>query len=268
MLSAVVLTKNEQDKIKACLESIKWVDEIIIIDSGSEDKTLEIAKEYTGKIFIFKDFDFAILRNKGMEKATGDWVLYIDSDERILSNLREEIEEFIKSDKFSALAISRKNIIFGKLVRYVPFWPDWVIRLLKKDDFETWVGKVHEYPKFRGRLGYTKNSLLHLTHRDLEQIVLKSLEWSKIDAQLRFDTHHPAMSGWRFIRVLFSELFNQLIVRRGLSGGTVGIIDSILQSFSTFMSYTRLWQIQQSKSIDNIYNDIDKNLMENNFKYP
>lgn len=268
MLSVIVLTKNEEDRIKACLQSVKWADEIIVVDNGSKDQTLQVVKKYTDKILEFNDQDFSTLRNRAAEASSGEWLLYVDADERVLDSLKQEIETITYGSPFSAYAISRKNIIFGKEVKYGPFWPDWVIRLLKKRNFETWEGKIHEYPKFKGKLGYTKNSLLHLTHRDLEQIVLKSLEWSKIDAQLRFDAHHPAMSGWRFIRVLFSELFNQLIVRRGFSGGTVGVMDSILQSFSTFMSYTRLWQMQQSKHLNNIYNDIDQDLMENNFKYP
>lgn len=266
MLSVIVITKNEEDRIKACLESVKWPDEIIVVDNGSEDHTIDLAKKYTDKILSLKDQDFATIRNKGMEKASGEWVLYIDADERVLEPLREEIEALIKSSKFSAYAISRKNIIFGKDVRYGPFWPDWVIRLLKKEDFETWIGKVHEYPRFKGKLGYTKNSLIHLTHRNLDQIVLKSLEWSKIDAKLRLEANHPKMSGWRFLRILFSEMFNQGIVRGGFFNGTRGVMDSILQSFSMFITYVRLWQMQQEKPLDEIYNEIDKKLIENNFK--
>ena len=264
-LSVVVITKNEEGKIRVCLESIKWADEIIVLDNGSSDTTIEIAKKYTDKVFSFNDLDFASIRNKGMEKVINDWVFYVDADERVLSDLKTEILENIKSNQYSALAISRKNIIFGQEVKYGPFWPDWVIRLLKKDDFEEWIGKVHEYPKFKGKLGYTKNSLLHLTHRNLDQVVLKSLEWSKIDAKLRMEAGHPKMSGWRFLRILFSELFNQGILRRGFFGGSVGVVDSILQSFSMFMSYVRLWEVQQ-KSLNEVYDEIDKKLIENNFK--
>lgn len=265
-LSTVVITKNEEGKIKACLESIKWADEIIVLDNGSSDKTIEIAKKYSDKVFVFNDLDFASIRNKGMEKATNDWVFYVDADERVLSDLQTEIVELIKSNQYSAIAISRKNIIFGQEVKYGPFWPDWVIRLLKKDDFEEWIGKVHEYPKFKGKLGYSKNSLLHLTHRNLDQVVLKSLEWSKIDAKLRMEAGHPKMSGLRFLRILFSELFNQGILRRGFFGGSVGVVDAILQSFSMFMTYVRLWEMQQSKPLDEIYDEIDKKLIEENFK--
>lgn len=266
MLSVIVITKNEQDRIRACLESVKWADEIIIVDNGSTDNTIKISKSYTDKIFKFAGLDFAALRNKGMEKASGEWVLYIDSDERVLIPLKQEIEAMIAFSGMSAYAISRKNIIFGKEVKYDPFWPDWVIRLLKRQDFETWVGKVHEYPKFRGELGYSENSLLHLTHRDIDQIVLKSLEWSKIDAKLRLKARHPEMSGWRFLRILFGEIFNQGIKRGGFFNGTVGVMDSILQAFSMFMTYVRLWQLQQPKQLNKIYDDIDEKLIENNFE--
>lgn len=267
MLSVIIITKNEENRIGACLESVKWADEIIVVDNGSSDNTLNLAKKYTDKILIFKDQNFATLRNKGMEKASGEWVLYVDSDERILDSLKKEIEVMITLANFSAFAISRRNIIFGIEVKYGPFSPDWVIRLLKKEDFETWVGKVHEYPKFKGKLGYTKNSLLHLTHRDVDQIVLKSLEWSKIDAKLRFEAGHPQMSAWRFIRILFTELFNQGFKRGGFFNGTIGVIDSILQVFSMLITYIRLWQLQSTKPLDEIYDELDKKLVGDEFKY-
>lgn len=266
MISAVVIAKNEEKMIKTCLESIKWADEIIVVDNGSTDKTLEIAKKYTQKILIFNDQDFATLRNKGMSEAKGDWVLYVDADERVLDPLKKEIEMLITFSDYSAFALSRKNIVFGKEVSYGPFWPDWVIRLIKRADFETWVGKVHEYPKFKGELGYSKNSLLHLTHRNVDQIILKSLEWSKIDAKLRYGAKHPQMTGWRFLRIFLSETFNQGIKRGGFFNGTVAVVDSLLQVFSLFLTYVRLWQMQQDKPLDKVYEDIDKSLIENGFK--
>lgn len=266
MLSIVIIAKNEEARIKACLESVKWAQEIIVLDNGSSDKTLDIAKEYTKNIFTYHDIDFSSLRNKGMEKAKGEWVLFVDADERVLASLKDEIIELIHKGEFSAIAISRKNIIFGQQVRYGPYKKDWVIRLLKKSDFKSWIGKIHEYPKFKGELGYSNNSFLHLTHRDLDQFILKSLEWSKIDAKLRLESKHPPMSGWRFLRIFITETFNQGIKRRGFFGGTVGIIDSILQVFFLYMTYVRLWQLQQSQPLDQIYDQIDKQLVENNFE--
>lgn len=266
-LSIVVITRNEEGRIKACLESIKWADEIIVLDNGSTDKTLAIAKEYTDKIFNFNNLDFSSIRNRGIEKATNDWVLYIDSDERVLSSLREEIQQIIKVDQYSAVAISRRNIIFGQEVNYGPFHKDWVIRLLNKVDFEQWSGKVHEYPKFNGKLGYSKNSLIHLTHRGVDQFMAKVMEWSKVEAKLRLEANHPQMSKWRFIRIFITTVFDQLIKRRGIFGGTVGMIDSILQSLHLYIVYVRLWELQQSKPLDQVYDEIDKKLIADSFKY-
>lgn len=267
MLSIIVISKNEEGRIKACLESVKWADEIIILDNGSKDETLEIAKKYTERVFEYSDLDFASIRNKAMEKAKGEWVMYVDCDERVLLPLKEEIRNLIKSNQYSAYAVSRKNVILGQEVNYGPYKKDWVVRLFKRADFKGWSGKVHESAHFNGKLGYTRDSLLHLTHRDVDQIVLKSLEWSKIDAVLRYDSNHPKMSGWRFLRIFFSELFTQGIKRKGFFNGTVGTVDSILQVFSLFITYVRLWQMQQGRPLNKFYDDLDKKLIENNFKY-
>ena len=267
MLSVVVLTKNEEQMIKACLESVKWADEIVVVDQGSTDRTLEIVGKYTDKIFKNTSLDFTERRNMGMEKSSGDWVLYIDSDERVLEPLRQEIQSLIGNTEKSAFALKRKNVIFGTEVNYEPYKNDWMIKLLKKSDFKTWKGEVHEYATFNGELGYTKNHLLHLTHRDLDQIVQKSLNWSKIDAKLRFDANHPKMSSWRFFRILISETLNQGILRKGFFNGEVGVMDAMLQVFSLFMTYVRLWQMQQRVPLEEKYRKIDEELMKNGFKY-
>lgn len=276
-LSIIVIAKNEQEMIKTCLESVKWADEIIVINNGSTDKTADIAIGNGARVVKLESDDFsktrnepkvssfAALRNRGMEEAKGEWVLYVDSDERVLTPLKTEILELIKSKK-SAYAVSRRNIIFGKEVSYGPYKKDWVIRLFKKSQFEKWVGRVHEYGKFKGELGYMKNSLLHLTHRDLDHFLLKALEWSKIDAQLRLKSGHPKMTKWRFLRILVTQCFEELIKRKGLFGGTVGIIDSVLQVFSFYMTYVRLWELQQPKPVSEVYKEIDKELIESGFK--
>lgn len=267
MISVVVLTKNNEDIIKGCLESIKWADEIIVVDNNSTDKTAEIAQKYTDKIYKSGEENFSMNRELGMSKAKGDWVFYMDSDERVLKDLREEIQTLIEKTNKSAFAISRRNIIFGKEVKYSAFWPDWVIRLIKKSDFIKWVGEVHEYATFKGDLGYTKNSLLHLTHRSVDNIVLKSLDYSKIDARLRLKASHPEMSSWRFLRILITETFNQGIKRRGFFNGAVGTMDSLLQTFSMVITYIRLWELQQLQSREDIYKSIDEKLIKDDFSF-
>lgn len=266
-LSIVVIARNEEERIEACLKSCNFGDELILLDSGSTDKTVEIAKRNGARVVAVKSGNFAEIRNLGMQEAKGEWVLYVDADERVLKPLQDEIRELAAGTGYSAFALSRINIIFGQKVSYGPYKKDWMIRLFKKSDFETWVGKVHEYGKFKGQLGYSKNSLLHLTHRDLDHFILKSLDWSKIDAQLRLDSSHPKMDKLRFMRILFTESWNQLIRREGLFGGTVGFIDSMLQVFSLYMTYVRLWELQQPKPLNETYKEIDRKLLEDGFEF-
>lgn len=265
MLSVVLNVKNDQEVVNGCLESVKWADELIVVLNDSTDETEKISREYTKNVFKITGQDFAKVKNLGLQKAKGVWVLFIDADERVLTPLKEEILQIIQKNEKSAYAISRKNIIFGSEVSYGPYKHDWVIRLVKKTDAKGWVGEVHEHLEFEGKLGYSKNSLLHLTHRNVDHFILKSLEWSNIDASLRLKANHPQMSGWRFLRIFVTETFNQGIKRGGFFGGTVGVIDSILQIFSMFITYVRLWQLQQKKPLDQIYKDVDKKLIDNNF---
>lgn len=266
MVSVIIIARNEEEMIENCLLSVKWADEVIVLDNGSSDKTKEIAKKYTSLVFESSSDDFSALRNLAMKQAKGEWVLFVDCDERVLEPLQKEIKNLIKSGEFAAFAISRQNIIFGESKRYPAFWPDWVIRLIKKDSCQGFTGEVHEQPVIDGKLGYTKNSLLHLTHRNVDQVVLKSLDWSKIDARLRLKTNHPKMTSWRFLRILFSELFNQGFKRGGFFAGTVGTIDALLQVFSLVLTYIRLWEMQQDQPLSQTYKRIDQDLKQNDFK--
>lgn len=267
MISAIIIAKDEENMISTCLESVKWADEIVVVDNGSTDKTSQIAKKYTNKVYSWSGDGFSALRNYAISKSSGEWVLFVDTDERVLVPLRDEILKLVKDGNYSAYAISRRNIVFGVEQKYGPFWPDWVTRLIKKDAFQGYIGAVHEYPKINGKLGYTKNSLLHLTHRNIDHIVLKSLNWSVIDANLRLEANHPKMSGWRFIRVFILELISQCIKKKGFFSGTIGVMDSLLQTFSLVITYVRLWQLQQSKSREQVYMDLDNKLMSDGFIY-
>ena len=267
MISVVIIAKNEEKMIKACLESVKWADEIIFYDNNSTDKTVEVAKKYTDKIYKFNELDYAKVKNEAFEKTKGDLIFYVDADERVLNNLKDEILEIAEKGERAAYAVSRRNVIYGSEEKFGGFWPDWIIRVVKRDKFKGWKGEVHETLTFEGELGYTKNSLLHLTHRDLEQVVLQSLNWSKIDAKLRLNSNHPKMSSWRFLRILFGELFVLGIIKGGFFKGDRAVIDSILQTFSLVMTYVRLWEMQQKKPFEQVYEDLDKKLIEDNFKY-
>lgn len=268
MISVVIITKNESAMIKTCLESVKWADEVIVADSGSTDDTIAIAKGYAKIIKVTGD-SFSGWRNQALNQVKSDWILFVDADERVLKPLYDEIQEIINIENSqSAWAIPRRNVILGEEKSYAAFWPDYVIRLFKKDKLKGYKGEVHEQPEFTGDLGKLKNPFLHLTHRDIDSMVLKSLTWANIDAKLMLQVNHSKMTGTRFVKVFFSEFFSQLIIRGAIWGGTIGVIDGLLQVFSKYLSYVKLWQLQRKNKLAEAYQDIDQNLINNNFNFP
>lgn len=245
-ISAIVITKNGEDLIKDCLESLAFCDEIVVIDAGSRDKTTEIAKKMGAKVFEHKTSDFSQLRNFGLKNANFDWVFYVDTDERVSRELIEEIELKLKVNKtlgrFDSYFLKRKNFYLGNNE-----WPctEKLERLFKKNKIKGWEGTLHESPISEGEKGELKGFLLHYTHRDLKSMLLKTIEWSKTEAELRYNANHPKMSWWRFPRVMTTAFLNSYIRQKGYKAGAVGIIESIYQSFSSFVTYARLWELQR-----------------------
>ena len=257
-VSVIVIAKDEEKMIGDCLASVKWADEIILVDSGSADKTIEIAKKCGAKIvnFPFKKLEFAKWRNAGLKAAKGDWILYLDADERVTPELKEEILQAIVAtprrsafahhprSRFTAYEIPRKNFYLGKEVHYGGAWPDYVKRLFLKEKLKYWKKELHEDPIFEGKMGRLKSPFIHLTHRDLSSMVEKTKEWSKIEAKLLDEAGHPPVTWWRILRVMLTEFWCRGIKLQGLRDGVVGWIEVIFQMFSRFVTYARLWEMQ------------------------
>jgi glycosyltransferase involved in cell wall biosynthesis len=245
-LSIIILAKNDQNMIRDCLKSVAWADEIIIIDTGSTDKTISIVKKILPDIKIIKadsgSFDY--WRNLGKEKAQGDWIFYLDTDERVTKELKQEIKNATSKEKYSVYRMPRENYYFGKRVKYGGSWPDYVTRLFKKDKLIKWKGIIHESPIFNGNLGTLKNPLIHKTHRTMSGCLQKSIEWTKKEAQLFYQANHPPVTWWRVVKVSFVEFFKRAIVLQGFRDGTVGIIEALVQAINRFMVYVYLWEIQ------------------------
>lgn len=249
-ISIIIITRNEEEMIEDCLKSAAWVDELVILDTGSTDKTIKLAGNYKVKIFYAysKERDFAAWHNQGKKVATGEWLFKLDADERITPELKKEIQEVIGDNKsFNAYAIPRQNILLGKTMKFGGWYPDYQIRLFKKDKLITWKGKLHETPVFEGELGYLKQPMIHITHRDLSSMVEKSKEWSKIEAQLLFKAHHPPVVWWRILRVMLSEFNLRFFKQQAWRDGVIGWIEGLFQVFNKFLIYGQLWEIQNKR---------------------
>jgi len=248
-ISAIVIVKNGQDLIGDCLDSLAFCDEIIVVDGGSQDKTAEIAEKKKAKVFKHEMQDFSESRNFGLEKTEGNWVLYVDVDERVTPELATSIKRKIVTDVnsgISAYRVLRKNYYLGENP-----WPyiEKLERLFKKDKLKGWQGKLHESPIVEGKVSELEGFLLHYTHRDLTSMVNKTLEWSKIEAELRFQSNHPKMTWWRFPRVMITAFLDSYIKQGGYKVGTMGLIESVYQSFSMFITYARLWEMQKKRDL-------------------
>lgn len=242
-LSAVIIVRNAEDQIKKCIENVSFANEVIVIDGGSKDKTKEIAEKTKAKVYEDVSEDFSQMRNKGLEKASGEWILYVDVDERVSEDLKKEIIQSVNRDDFDCFVLKRKNFYFHKYE-----WPktEKIQRLFRKKSLKGWYGKLHESPKIEGRIGYLNGFLLHYTHSDLSSMLEKTIEWSKVEADLRLKANHPRISWWRFPRVMTTAFFDSYLKQKGYKAGTAGLIESIYQSFSMFVTYARLWERQNT----------------------
>lgn len=245
-LSAVILTKNAEDVLADCIDSLSFCDEIIVIDDSSTDRTVDLAKHLGAKVFEHSSPSFSQQRNFGLTKAKNEWVLYVDADERVSPQLAESIKYKVSSikDEFSAYKVLRKNFYFGSHE-----WPqvEKLERLFKKDALEEWYGDLHETAKYKGAIGELGGFLLHYTHRDLTSMVEKTIKWSEMEANLRLKAHHPRMVWWRFFRVMLTAFYDSYIKQKGYKAGTAGLVESIYQAFSMFITYARLWEKQERR---------------------
>ncbi len=255
-LSVLIIAKNEAADLPDCLASVAWADEIILVDNGSGDKTTEIAKKSAVKVFKYEKEaskgHFSEIRNFAALKAKGDWILYVDADERVTPLLREEIKKVISlqpgsSRYFSAYAIPRKNILLGHEMKHGGWRPDYVLRLIKRDALLGFEGKLHEQPKIRGEVGKLNSPLTHITHKNLTEMVEKTNKWSEIEAKLLFDSGHPKMNVFRFASAGFREFWYRGIKNLGFLDGTAGWIEVIYQVYSRLITYAKLWEMQTKK---------------------
>lgn len=243
-LTAIIIAKNEESMLPECLESVGFADEVMVIDNSSTDATAKIAKEKGAKVITSDAIDFATLREIGLKKSKTEFVLYIDADERVSPELRSEIESVLEKPEKNAYRIPRKNFYLGDNA-----WPtiEHLERLFKRSALEGWRGKLHETAVVTGEIGNLTAPLLHYTHRDFSSMVEKTNNWSETEAQLRFAASHPKISWWRFPRVMLQAFFESYIKQQGWKVGTAGLLESMYQAFSIFITYAKLWEMQERK---------------------
>jgi glycosyltransferase involved in cell wall biosynthesis len=244
-LTVLVPTFNEEGNIRACLEAVKWADEIFIVDSYSTDRTLEIAREYTDRIVQHEYVNSAAQKNWAIPQARHPWVLIVDADERVTPALRDEILQILISNSPCAgYTIYRQNHFMGKPIRFCGWQRDRVLRLFKRDAGRYEDKEVHANIILNGSTSLLKNKLLHFTFTSFEQYMKKFdryTAWAAGDRSKRTPRvrwHHLALRpAWRFLR--------QYILQLGFLDGMAGFIICTLAAYSVFLKYAKLWDRQQ-----------------------
>lgn len=253
-LSIILIAKNEEKNIEQCINSFNIGDEFIVVDSGSEDKTISVAKKYKARIIEYKGGAFSEWRNAGKDAARGNWLFYIDADERMTPSLETELSGIITNETDSspkAFAVPRQNIIFGRVMKHAGQWPDYQMRFFKKSSLIGYKNQLHEIAEFRGEEGKLKNYLVHIKHDNLSDMVTKTNRWSDIEAKLLYDSGHPLMVWWRFIRIMLTELWIRVVRQKGILDGFEGLLYAIYQMWSKFITYAKLWELQKQHQIKN-----------------
>lgn len=243
-ISVTIIAGKEESRIRDCLERVKWADEIIVVHSSHADRTAEIAREYTEKVFYNEWPGYmAPQRRVALQHATGAWVLAVDVDEHIMEELREEIRRTISSaDPFDGYYIPRKNFFLGRWIKECGWYPDYQLRLFKRVNGLVTDRKNHEGYSVKGPVGYLMSDLLHFTHPTITETLTKINGMSTREAWEQVNRRRVRMLDLVFHPV--AAFLNQYISRRGFREGTYGLMVSIIHAMTNSQTYMKLWEMQ------------------------
>ncbi|MBI2195601.1 MAG: glycosyltransferase family 2 protein [Candidatus Levybacteria bacterium] len=271
-LSVVISAYNAQDKIEDCLKSVQFADEIILVNNSSIDKTVEIAKKYTSKIFDRPNNPMLnVNKNYGFSKASGEWILCLDDDERITPELRDEVklqistpiksESNLNAQNINGYFIPRRNIIFGKWIKHAGWYPDPQLRLFKRTKGKFEEKHVHEMVKVTGEVDYLKEHILHYNYQTISQFLHKmSNIYVPNEAKVLISKGYKANFA-DAIKFPLKEFLTRFFAQEGYKDGFHGIMLSLLMAFYHFCVFAFVWEEQGFPEIEQ-GNILDKSKRE------
>jgi len=247
-VTAYTLTFNEARQIRAVLESVKWADEIILVDSFSIDGTVEIAREHSARVLSEKFCGFGKLRNLALDAATHDWVFSLDADERCTPELAAEIRRELAAPRFDAYHIPRKSHFLGHWVRHSGWYPDYrQPQLFDRTKLRYNDELVHESYTLNGRLGYLREHVLQYPWDTMEIATAKLQRYSTLMAQRYADMNKRATLS-RLIGSPVAMFLKVFVVQQGFRDGRYGLILASLYAYYTFLKYAKLWELQRKRA--------------------
>jgi glycosyltransferase involved in cell wall biosynthesis len=251
-ISAIIITKNEENNIAECLESIKWVDEIIVVDQSSSDNTVGICKKYTDKVFTVEAKDYCEPdRAVALEKAQCEWILYLDADERVPDELKREILQTINGkgnfNYYKCYYLARRNHFVGKWIKNCGWYPGYVLRLFKKGTV-TFSESIHQDGKTSEKCGYLKNDLIHLSYSSLESYFEKFNRYTSRLATEEFEKGKKVNKKNFVFLFLIKPLiwfFHRYFILKGFRDGFYGFFISFSSALVILITSSKLWEKQK-----------------------
>ena len=246
-LSVILITKNEEKNIRECLDSVAWADEIIVVDSGSSDKTISIAQEFTPLVFVHDWPGFGIQKNRALSYATGEWVFSIDADERVTPELKAELIQAMQVGETDGFFCPRLSQFCGKYVRHSGWYPDYVLRLFKRNKGKFSDNLVHESLILQGKSSKLSSPLLHYTYLNMDDVRRKVEHYSASWAQQMYErgkkaypVDAPVRAAWAFLRTYCFRL--------GFLDGSAGFQIAKMNASTTYLKYQRLRAMQLTQA--------------------
>ncbi|MDP2653463.1 MAG: glycosyltransferase family 2 protein [Candidatus Omnitrophota bacterium] len=245
LISVVVITKNEEDNIEDCLASVAgWADELIVVDDESADRTVELARKFTDRIFHRKMENEGRHRNWAYAQAKNDWVLSLDADERVTPELQREINEAIPTAGCAAFAIPLRNYIGTYWVRYAGWYPASKIRLFQKNLFRYEEAEVHPCAIVDGKTGSLTKDIIHKGYPDFEHFLASLNRQSTWEAKKWIRTGLNMTRG-RIMRRSVDRFFRSYIGKRGMKDGLVGFMVALFAGLYQVVSYAKYWEMKR-----------------------
>ncbi len=244
-VSAVVIAYNDEPNMEACLESVTWADEIIVVDSFSTDATTAISKRFTDKVFQHAFHGFGRLRNEAIGHAAHEWIFSLDTDERATPLLRDEIRRTVDAAPAAdAYFVPRKNYFLGRWIQHCGWYPDYrQPQLFRKNRFRYREELVHESFDVDGPVGYLASPALQYPFRNIDHYLLKQDRYSDLMAR-RMLEQNRRFSPHQLVTHPCFTFFKMYVGRRGCLDGIPGLILSGLYAYYTFIKYARLWELR------------------------
>jgi glycosyltransferase involved in cell wall biosynthesis len=240
-LSVILITKNEAELVARCLESVKWADEIIVLDSGSTDDTVEICRRYTDQVEVTDWPGFGPQKNRALAKARGEWVLSIDADEEVSEDLKNSIITAMTSPSaHHVYEINRFSSYCGRFIRHSGWWPDRVLRLFKNGHGRFSDHRVHERVLVDQQpVGLLDGLLIHHSFRNLEQVLSKVNHYSSENADMLLSQGRRASLGTAIFHGAWT-FFRSYILRAGFLDGREGFILAVSNAEGSYYKYLKL----------------------------